>query len=397
MSVNATSVATDGVDITYQTWESNMLNSNDIINRFFEYYGESTEQGVQFPDYYAGFEIQNDGTLVLHSTDVSEDMIESVYEICQTDDFAIQEALYSFSELKETADNITGAMMDANNIECVIISIPNNRVNVYVAEVSGTSASSVVSNISNDDQIELCFFTSIADAAITAAYPDGYQDPDTFVGSPTISRIGGSEASTTATTTTLKYGALGYSNSQNGTVGYLALDSSGNKILVTHGHDLSSNKAYYYGGSGGTNVGTVTVLGTSDELDASVVVLNTNTTITNQADWTNSSQFTSAISTNSSLLSLSGEVAYYYGAASGSERESLLSGIKSSDGYYFYLRDVFSVSGDSGGPVYTKSTSGLKLLGIVKGWDSGGTKIISVPTIKSAYSHYVYLNSSSYT
>ena len=54
--------------ITYQEWESNMNWSNEIIEHFLEYYGESTAAGVQFPSYYAGFEIKNDGTLVLHST-----------------------------------------------------------------------------------------------------------------------------------------------------------------------------------------------------------------------------------------------------------------------------------------------------------------------------------------
>ena len=381
-------------NVTYAMWEENLSESNRIIDTFFSNI-ENDQGNISLPAYYAGFEITNEGTLIVHLTNIEPDTIATVEALCESSNLVVEFARYSFEDLDSTLMCFDKETMDMYHIKIAMISIPDNCINLFVTDASALlcEAQNSLQNILPVNCTKVRSYVSAVEAALTSAFPEGYISPQTRYGY--FDEKKDYNIREMFKDITLKYGAQGKCNNQYGTVGYLALDTSGNKILITHGHNLAS-AAYYYNG---TNVGTATVLGTNDTLDAAVVILNSSTTITNNSYWNNAS-FTSTVNSNANIASVSGNTGYFRGYTSGAEKSGVIAYAYDETGnYYFYLTNgSLSIAGDSGAPVYTKpSSSNYKLLGIIKGNDSGGVKFISVPNIKGAYSHYVYLNSNSYT
>lgn len=379
--------------ITYSKWEANLFESNTIMDAFFTYYENEACDDILLPEYYAGFQVLDDATLKMYITDDSDEIIDNIEYICNTNNISYEKVEYSYNCLEEAM--ISLAQSNSDDILYATIAIPDNTVNLYVEDASSSKLADLEKE--TEDFFNVFAYESEYDVYLTTTHSDGSiyaqpEDESTIRSSEIVSNA-------VAATTTLKYGALGYAGT-NGTVGYLALDGSGNRILVTHGHDLTKGTTYKYGGSSGTSVGSVTkILGTSNTLDAAIITLTTNTVITNKANWNSSASFTSAVSYSSSLSSVVGNTGYFRGMTTGSEKSATIqSAYDSSAGVYlYYLVGLTSLGGDSGAPIYTKtSTTAFKLIGIVKGYDSGGVKIIPVFRIKDAYEHYVYLNSTSY-
>ena len=387
-------IPTKAANTDFINWENYYMESNAAIERFFSYYRNSETAEVLFPDFFSGFQLAEDGGLIVYVTDDSNEIKYLISNICLTRQVCFKKVQYSYNYLFNAFEYIQPVVLDSNDIRAITICIPENRVNVYYYDIS-TSITYELNNYFQECYYALPYISE-TNIAETTMYPDGniYSIPD-------ISRNCNSSmpSNTPVRSTYLYYGGSGHIASVWGTVGYLGLSTSGDKILVTHGHHMSIGSTYYYNN---TAVGTVTdILGTSNYLDASIITLYSSAVLTNMASWTQTlKRFQSSISTFYSLLSINGDTAFYKGQSHSEEQSGkVYVSYVAGEGYSYHLYDCTSLpwEGDSGAPLYFKtSSSSYELIGIIKGYSGGMGTFCSLAAIKNAYSHYVYLSDSYY-
>ncbi len=358
------------------------------IFRYFDFYYDFDLDDTTFPDYYAGVHFNDDGSLTMFTTDVSDAIQDNVKSICKFNYISFIKVDYSFNQLT-AMEKTLGEHKDSLGIVRSTIDIDKNCINIYVQSNADILSQRINSNMIScynyisDEHVSM---TTIGDYANKEAIRD-IEINDNFVANPFAA-------------TSYRAGLRTYNGTANfGTLGFLGLDNNSRKVLITHGHGVDSigNSIKING-----TTSTFTVLGVSDTLDASYAIVSSGTFENYIAN--TGSRMTATTST-STFRSMSNPTVYFYGATTGSLKTSGYYAASSGSDYYLLSSSGnFSQSGDSGGPILVYTGGEYRLVGIIKGGDgSSWAQGIFLSSIKAAYRSatgytlFTFVNSTSYS
>lgn len=416
---NSYAIVDASASLADKSWEENYYASNVVIERFTDYFTTwtGTDAETNYPDYFSGFRLGDDARLTVYVTSLDEDIISDVCAISGVTekDIKFEQRAYSFNELDRIFCGIQKLMACKNDsgIHSISINLSGNCVDVKYDESVATSEEILKAiegsrgTLFNEARAEN--FQEVKDHLNLVKYSDDLsldalsvtvEDDNCF----DAEYCEGENAELQAVTTTILPGGPGGPsyNLRSGTIGFCALGYNGEKLLITHGHGLPVGTSYYYGA---TYVGSVVYQKGSDTpeepLDFSVIKLSDSSSIglSNRVYFT-SSYLNSGFSTDTSLKAVENLYAYTRGSASGTELLGKLVYTYNGSSYILMLStENITIPGDSGAPIYTKTSStSFKLVGIVEtGKEHTGTYGVSLPAIKNAYSMFVYYNNEVYS
>lgn len=365
--------------------------------RYFDhYYCEELDDTV-FPDYYAGMKLNSDSTVTIFVTSMAPDILSTIIGICEDDSIQFSLVPYSFNELLALQHTLLNKYKTDMNISHSSISIEDNAVVVYVEEdISNVSLRLDDFSIDSEPIIILPSVKTAEESNSSKTDDSSKVDLSPLNGSIVYS-------GTTFKSGIVSYrrptGGSGYT-SVMGTISFVALDASGNKVIITHGHDVED-----YGSTlkvQNTVLG-FNVVGIGDYNDFSYAILPSNAVLNNSIASTGYSL--SGTMTLSSFMSISNPATYFYGHTSGSVYASSYRAESDGVDYFLYSESgVFSLGGDSGGPIFVSTANGNKLVGIVKRGDGESySQGVFLSYIKDLYyddtgsTLYVFVNSTPYS
>lgn len=393
-----TAYALDSNTTNYYQYENNVMSSQAIIDRFQKYYeGEYPEVNIcYYPDYFGGFQFLKDGKILMYISDDSDEVKNEVYKICASKDISFEKVNYSFRFLFDTFKVLKQRYVDFN-YKFISFDLSANSINMYIDEFSSelTCTNSILVDEHLSGVVKVLPFINVENVLATSNYPnddvdDVYKTPQKLLNSTELG-----DTYTASPTVILPAGPGNDGGSTYGTIGFCALDANtGAKLLITHGHNLVNNTNYYYGSS---YVGKINVIWTSDPCDLSIIELNEGVGISNRL-YSTTNYIRSNFSTHASLLSVANNSGFYFrGQSTGESSSGTLGYFYDGSRYYMTVSGISSIEGDSGAPVYTKTSStSFKLAGIQVGNGMVGIRCTSLPEIKSRWPLYVYQNDTVY-
>lgn len=357
----------------------------DAALRFFEFFYDEDECDTIFPDYYGGMRINDDSSPTFYLTDTSDSVIETLVSICGDDAFGYEQVAHSFNELTDTQMEIMDKYGAEMKLTGSALSIDKNSVVLY------TDLEFVdVSPLTDEFDIKCEVMTDVTSC--------GTLSEDSYT----------SLAKNESRAQTFKSGLTTYRRSRQnsttysevmGTVGFVALDSDGNKVIFTHGHDIES---YWSSLKIGNQTLSFNVFGTGNNNDASYAFLPSSATLNNRIGST--SYYLEGTMTRSAFASISNATVYFYGVTTGTVTQSDFVAQLTDESVYTLVSTSGNVQhGDSGGPIFVSTSSGNQLVGIVKAGASSWSQGVFLTYIKNLYRSetgstlYVFVNDDDYT
>lgn len=342
---------------------------NELVIRYWDYYTDYEKDVFLPPDYFGGFNLNEDNTLTMFVTDNSTSVQEQVHTICKSDKIKFSVVEYSFTYLVNAMNAITRNF--ANSfvyIEEIALDLTNNVVIVIpVSDAIDFESKwlSFAENLSFGKGINPAIYQIRVESAVKSNISSGMNVKATE--NPIQNR----------TTYTFYPGQQSlFGSNSTGTVGFCATDSLGRKLLITHSHG--------YGFTAYNQAKTVTVGGlsmsayalsiaTEDPLyDAAYIVIpsGVTTVLTNKVN-NNTSKRISYVAYDYQLLSYNGAAVDAFGYVSGFVSTTASITLNSGN-YYLNINSALN-PGDSGGPIYLTGSSQNRLLGIISTQQGGGT------------------------
>jgi hypothetical protein len=343
----------------------NVKHSNDMVFNFWDQFTDYDTDVYLPPEYFAGFELNSDGTLTIYVTDNSCDVLDDLCEVCGGSDFQIIIVQHSFNTLCGVKDAIIGSD-DSILIDSIAYNLSENKVTVFASQENirklKLKPSSLI-EIKERDTKEYAFNTDNS----------AYDNKEHLLASN----------SKQMNTTTFYPGIQTNFNNNNsfGTVGFCATDGLGRKLLITHSHG--------YGFSGPNNAKSVAVAGVTmsayslsyqtgngqdQYYDAAYIVIPTNisTALSNKINNQGSVRL-SYVAYDSQLSSYNGMAVNAYGCASGfmvGTSQNPITAILYQDTltslWSLSMSGCYPANGDSGGPIYLVGSNQNRLLGIIR-------------------------------
>ena len=346
---NAVLLDSDKVTTMY---EENVMNSNGMVFRFWDYYTDYDTEICNFPDYFGGFEMEDDGTLTMYITDSSDAIKMSIYEICQSDDMKLVGVNHSFNELRAIREEMV-KKLDNDEFDSMYLDLSENSVVIEMSAEQIRDVDGVLNEI-------VCVRESSNDAceSETLAVNEKNDNEKTINDTDSYTFYPGQSTS--------------FNNGESvGTIGFCATDSSGRRLLITHAHgyefdELFDTKSVTVGGLSllAYSMNDTSVNAEQPEYDAAYIILpnsalpgNPQITLSNKVNNLEATKLHS-VAYDIHLESYNGCAVSAFGASTG-----FMTGVVSNLGYRTDEDDpnkkiwniqttLNSQNGDSGGPIY---------------------------------------------
>ncbi|MDD6262494.1 MAG: hypothetical protein PUA83_05345 [Clostridiales bacterium] len=347
--------------------ESTSSNEYQLLLTEFKHQKLNGEIAADYPDYYAGAYINNDGELVILVTDSSDSITSKVSELTRNTEINIEYAPVSYNTLEaqknlifNTALSIRTAALSAETStrENEVVNVANSVVGVGLNE--------------KENKIVVCISdTSKANISAFRKYISDYENIS-FELSGTIDEQA----------TAIKAGDAAYNTAGNiCSIGYRAkYTTSGGTTyygFVTAGHAVAGGQYAIYHNSTGVYCGSVyTYQHQSNLADAAFITLSSNVTMGT------STKKGVSITGSSSIPSVATNQTVYLEAKSTSSTSALTGTVKGTS-YSWVSSSGITISdairidygeatyaGDSGGIVYAYSGGYYKAIGIHTGYNS---------------------------
>lgn len=356
--------------------------SNEAYNRLLAAFAEGnnlTRIDESFPDYYAGAYINSDdGHLVVLYSRANASELLYMSDVCQNCAVEFQEVDYSLNELLEIRDSIIIAgnslmidkphntSLEGPNTKSVVLatSIRENENTIYVGlsdfdekcirELSNefyhvysgslkptnndkSLGNNMILSLENDLPVKFYLEKAISFSNEASMYP----------GNRIEYSLGFLQGSV--------YGSAGY---------YGSVTYGGNTHLgfFTAGHNLQPNPTAVVKNGNGDNIGQALVYTVTDLVDAGFV--ETTGYACSFYNFVDGIQLTTGIT----VIPAIGSTIYKVGQTTGKTWGTVISNLNSGPGYQDQVEATYSSStGDSGGLVYTLSSTQTKVVGLHRG------------------------------
>ncbi len=321
--------------------------SNEIYNKLLQSFTQDGKYHLEenYPDYYAGAYIGENGNLVILTKNAQDADIVDLRQICGDGDYVIQSAKYSFNELLSAKKQISSLWAKACEKKLfeqqpfsVSIRDDYNKVFIGVADIEHKALLDYLTKDIDASMYEL--YESVAPQEMGNYYPGDYINGDT-----------------------------------SGSAGYKAkLTISGEEKtgFITAGH-VTGGSNIYTGWTHLIKIGNTIVEQNSGSVDAAFVELTGNNTFANQVEGY-------TITPGVSVIPAINSTVYKIGNSSDITSGTVISNMNESwwnvDGVpvkFINLCDttVYCEDGDSGGLMYTKTGTTYKVIGNIKGGGGG--------------------------
>ncbi len=378
----------DSYEVRY-AYTMNTYDSTEKMQKFTAWYENETGEYF-YPEYFAGFQMLEDGKLAFLVTDDSDTVKNTVKSIVG-EDVSFIKVEHSFNELYRAEKELWESNFAKENASLnTSLNLQENVVDVFIdgdeleQEIVSYSESSLFHVQSNDEWERK--MQTVPERIKPLTEEELHSEVSITEKQDFMKAI-----------TTIHPGATTIFGSVYGTLSFCALDGSGNRIFITHGHDLNIDNEISISGSTVGKVVKRFYRSTTYPLDFSVVKVNSGIKISNQINST-SVRITNNISSDYTLKSYVGATIYLYGSGIGGETSAVLSVHDYDvDMVCIYLNNNNKIGeGDSGAPIYMKSGTNATLLGIDKGITGSIPWGISLELIKKNYELYVYQKNTEY-
>ena len=353
----------DTEKLTFEEIEKNNMESNKMIERFQLFFeGPFPDpNGCAYPDYFGGFYVLPNGKLLIYVTSASEKVLSEITDVVGSDHYVVQRVKYSFAELFETKNEIKENQL--RSVVRVSIDLPENCINVFCETEENGIRETKQALSQYGDIIAIKPFISIEQAVADSFLDNVIPELPMREETDTIDSFPVDQVSAVLSNTVYP-GGLGVALATNGghvegTISACVYNpATGLKFAITHGHNVSAGLSYYTSTAvlnTSTLVGTVLYssaqAGNNPHNDFSIVPLNSGVSASNYISGT-IGYITSAYGTEAALESVNGALGYFKGYVSGEQ-----SGYISCYDGDLMLSGVGSIGGDSGAPIYTKTSS----------------------------------------
>lgn len=323
--------------------------SNDAYNRLLAQFGTQpmgkNAGRQQYPEYYAGAYIGEDGNLVVLTKGANIQEVNALADACNNNSVIFATATYSYNELitvMETFSDRATIAAEAGNYNGVAItfSIRDNENKVFIG----------VSDL-EDTQL-LSYLTDGIDPGCYSVYQASeLQEMASLVPGDYINGSLGGSAAYKAKLTIDGEEKIGFITAAH----------------VTDGSDVYEGSIHLWG-----KIGDTIVEQNSGSVDAAFVELTGTNTFSNTINGYE-------LETDVTVIPAIGSTVYKIGAQSGITSGVVYSNLNESKWYINGQEVIFTdlvetsvscINGDSGGLMYTKSGNTYKIVGIIKGGSS---------------------------
>ncbi len=354
-------------------YETNVLNSNDMVFRFWDYYTNNENDLFSPPDYFGGFSLNEDGGLIVYLAENTDTIKTAVMDICKSDNIHFEKVEYSFKELKETLDYISNGA-DNETISSISLDLDANKVVVRIEPdaISGSSTMYGIALGEMSEKINTSMVTVVLDE-VDRQQKNVPEDevPENVITDNILPR--------SSYYVFYPGQPTAFGDSQCGTIGFCAVDEEGTKLLITHGH------GYEFDGSGDPDSVTVggftleiynisrNVTSGEDQMcDAAYIVVPNTVTrgLSNKVVNSGGTRITAA-ATVEQMLSYNNASVRAYGATTGFITTTASFACENGEAWIDMVDEP--TWGDSGGPIYLIGTGENRLLGIISYEYGGGT------------------------
>lgn len=375
--------ATVGENMSQAQYEANVLKSNDMVFSFWDYYTDNENEEYCPPDYFGGFNLNDDGSLTVYLTEDTRAVKDEMIHVCESNDIYFAKVEYSFNELKGTLDYINSNLA-MEEVVSLALDLSANKVVIYAKPPISIEKdlSMLVTTKNILGKMEATLDTDIID--VRAYEYNNQQVISSVSGTVENERVGSDMR--TMDIDALEYYVFypgqetAFGESQCGTIGFCAVDEEGTRLLITHGHG--------YEFSGPFDPDSVTVGGFTMEIynaslnvtsgedqmcDAAYIIVPDSVPrrLSNKVVNSAGTRIIAAV-TEAQLASYNNPNVRAYGDVSGFITTTAT--IEFVDQKpWLTMNNVTTAMGDSGGPIYLIGSSGNRLLGIMSYQYGGGT------------------------
>lgn len=313
---------------------------------------------INYPDYYGGAFLDDNGRLVLQTADKSKAGIKCLQTAAGDDNIEIQAVPYSYNELLKVRDNLRDYFSNKSSLSFEVkgwaIRNTTNKVNVYIEELTDEKISEFKNEVLDSDIID--FINLPKDSGSRENVKDNHSSENELAaGDSTQAQI---SSTTLYSGSSIECGL--YEMSIGFPAKYQTPGGSYQYGFVTAGHSTSSGAAMKT--TYGTTVGTVTkyVYSSSSGCDFAFVHLNSNAVM---GSTVSSACGGSGTINNYYVTPVEGKTVYKTGNASNTTYGKVITTSMDYsaffDGNTVNLKDLlmfqaYATNGDSGGIVYFK-------------------------------------------